>query len=460
VARLQRIEEIINSTISHYGHTKVFPRGLPSFVDSLLRGAIRFAKRTGNNIAVLNPDNTYSIAEDTQLRDNKITLVSVPEWVIPGAILSIGPGKELHYVDDVAGNVIHLKNQLVLTYTTADQVLLFAYPLLLAVDTTYGDTSVVVKSHYKMGNGDVFGYLHTQSLIQSFTGARATEALFLGTTADPFNNYLYQLNLDQPIQRIIPAGTTVYMRAYPGYFSPSIRVPNALFTSEPLGPFLLDLFSGMLLEGNTFRETFAIKTINRSGAFVVGDGSTYVTTRRNAPIFDRPIAAHVPLFWELAEGTMRITPNRVVLKMSDKFVFSTGIKCVPPFPANKQWQISAKATEDCTLRFFFNPHPFVEYTLLSGSTTSISVPIPPGDDVTDIEINVRANSSACEVQLSDWTSTLNIVENIEYSLVVEAVGQATYQSTGLLLKPFFLGSEFLKATWDSGELFDGGKVYF
>ena len=166
------------------------------------------------------------------------------------------------------------------------------------------------------------------------------------------------------------------------------------------------------------------------------------------------------MFWEIAEGTMRLTPNRVVFKVNEENKFVLGHKCIPPIPEDHEWRISVFSNEDCTIRFIFNPHPFQEFTLLSGITQTLTVTIPPGADVTDIEINILANSNICEVQLADWSPTQNIVDQIEYSFVADVSGQATWQSTGLVLKPYFIGSEFLKATWDSGDEHDGGKVWF
>lgn len=461
MGRIQRIEEIVNSTINAYAHTKIFPRGLPRFIDSLLRGTIRFGKRTGNSISVINPDNTFNFLTVPQTRDNRVVIERPSEWLTPQAIVSIGPEKELHEIDDVVDNTIILKDSLTRTFTAQDQVLLHSYPMLNTVNTPSGSTSVTVKSHYKLANGDVFVYLQTQSLLQSLTEIRVTESVFLGTTTDPFYSMLYRLELESPVQRDLTPQLLVFHRAYPAYFSAQIRVPNALFTSEPEGPFLVDLLSGKLLEGNEFRETLAIKTLSRAGSFILGNQFSYSTVEKNFIVLDRSIAAHVPMFWELAEGTMRITPTRVILRVNENNLFVVGVKCIPNLPSDKGWRISLVSNEDCSIRFFFRPHDFQEFNLLSGIPQTITVTIPAGDDVTDIEINILANSDICNVELSSWTPSQNTVDQIEYSFVTEAIGEATYQSTGMIIKPYFIGSEFLKATWDAeDDKFDGGKVWF
>ena len=461
MGRIQRIEGIVNSTINTYTQAKIFPRGLPRFIDTLLRGAIRFGKRTGNTISVINPDNTFNFLTVPQTRDNRVVIERPSDWLTPSAIVSMGPEKELHEIDDVVDNTIILKDPLTRTFTDQDQILLHSYPMLNAVNTPNGSTSVTVKSHYQLANGDVFVYLQTQSLLQSLTEIRVVDAVFLGTTTDPFYTRLYRLELESSIQRSLASQALIYHRAYPAYFSAAIRVPNALFTSEPEGPFLIDVLSGKLLEGREFKETLAIKTLSRAGSFILGTAFSYETVAKNFIVLDRPIAAHVPMFWEIAEGSMRLTPSRVVFKVNEDSVFVVGIKCVPNLPADKGWRLSLTSNEDCTIRFFFRPHDFQEFTLLSGISQTITVAIPPGDDVTDIEINILANSNICQVEVASWTPSQNTVDQIEYSLVVEATGEATYQSTGLIIKPYFLGSEFLKATWDAkDDRFDGGKIWF
>jgi len=460
MGRISRIERIINSTINAYSHVKIFPRGLPRFVDPLLRGTIRFAKRTGNTISVMNPDNTFQFETAPQLKDDRLALSLTTEWLTPDAIVSIGPGRELHQVLDVIDNVVLLKSQLAQEFTLQDQMLIHSYPMLNVANSFKGDTTVTVKSHYKLANGDTFAYLLTQELLQSLTEIKVVQATRLGTTTDPFYTELYRLDLVSEISRNIPAQQLIFHRAFPAYFSSAITVPNALFTSEPIGPFLLDLLSGKLLEGTEFEETFAIKALTRAGSFLTGTATDYVTVNKNYTVFDRSIAAHTPMFWEIAEGTMRLTPNRVVFKVNEASKFVVGYKFVPKLPSDIEWRISVSSNEDCTIRFFFNPNPFQEFTLLSGITQTLTVTVPPGAEVTDIEINILANSNICEVQLADWSPTQNIVDQLEYSFVADVIGQATWQSTGLVLKPYFIGSEFLKTSWDSGSEYDGGKVWF
>lgn len=461
MGRISRIEQVINSPLSS-GHMKILPRGLPRFVDPLLRGTPRFAKRTGNTISILNPDNTFNFETPPRQRDPRIVMQRPSVWFTEGAIVSVGPGKELHEIDDVSDNILFLKENIVRTYTDQDKLLLHSFPMLIAIDAPPGATEVVVKSHYDLANGDVFAYLQTEGLLQSLDEIRITKVVSLGTTTNLFFTKLFSIELESPIQggRTLISNETVYQRAFPGYFSAEVRVPNSLFSSDPIGPFLIDHLSGRLIEGRTFRETLSVRTRNRTGNTVFGTPNSFETVPKNFVVADRPLSSHFPMFWELAEGTMRLTPDRLIMRVNSLFQFVVGTKCIPPLPTGNTWRFTLKSNEDCSVRVFFRPNDFQEFLLTSNVSTSVTVNVPAGDDITDIEINVLGSSEITQVEMTDWSVVGSTVETIEYNIVSEAIGQSTYQSTGLILKSYFLGSEFLRTEWDSGDKFDGGKVYF
>ena len=460
MGRLHRIEEIINGTLSHYSHIKIFPRGLPRFIDPLLRGIIRFGKRTGNSIAVINTDNTHTFGTPPQKGSDRFDLSFQNEWLTLGSILSMGPGRELVQVQDISGTTIILSDTLKRAYTNADRVLNYAYPIEMQVDAVYNDTILYVRSHYKLANGDVFSYLQTDGLIESLSEIEILEAEFAGTSADPFFTYLYNLTIASGVARPLTTTSQVFIRAYPAYFSAAVKVPNSLESSEPIGPFLLDVMSGNLIEGVVPKETFSMKALNRTGLFVIGTSDKYITVQKNFVIGDRPWSAHTLMFWQLAEGVMRITPNRVLMRVNNRRLFCAGQKCIPPYPSGKSWRVSLISNDDCTIRFIFDPHPFQEFTLNSGIPLNANVIIPTGAEIQNFEINVLSTSTICEVSMSDWTPNGDTVESLEYAYMVQSTGEAHFQSSGLILKPYFLSTDLLRSSYDSGANADGGKIYF
>jgi hypothetical protein len=272
---------------------------------------------------------------------------------------------------------------------------------------------------------------------------------------------MYRLDLKKPITRDLLENSIAYIRAYPAYISKSIQVPTTLNTSEPMGPFIIDFLSGRLINGTEPKETFAIKTATKSSQYITGDENSYVSILKNHIILKRPIASHVPMFWELAEGTMRVTSSRTVLKVNpDKRVFSVGCKCIPNLPSDFTWRVNAIANDDCTIRFNFSPNVVQEFSLNAGISTGLLVTIPAGDEVESIEINISSSSDGCYVQLGEWNIQNGSVDKIEYTVLVPITGIYTYQCSGLILKPYFLSSDSLKASYDSGATSDSGKIYF
>lgn len=463
MGRISRMEQVVNSTLTGYSHVKIMPRGLPLFSDQLLRGTARFAKRTGNTISVFNPDNTYKITSNVTAGSSQILLDRNPTWMTPDVLVTLGPEKELAEVDDIIDNQIFLKTEVTQTYTAiTDKVLLFAFPLVLSVDASNGDTQVYVKSYHKLGNGDTFCYLQTPGLLLSIFQIRVKQATYLGTTTDPYYSNFYSLELEKPVNRNIKTGEVCYFRAFPAYFSSNIRVPNAIFTTEPIGPFLLDFLSGNLLEGSPFKETFAIKTLNKTGGYILGDVGNYVTVDKNYLVVERPFTAHFPMFWDLGEGIMHLASNKLLMKVSDKMQFAVNFRCVPHIPKAstvRQWRVNLRSSDDATIRFQFHPNPWQEFSLLANFTTSVVLTLPALADVENLEINILGTNPTTEVTMSDWTPVSDTASDIQYSIVVEAIGEATYQASGLIIKPYFLGPELLKTQYDIGSIYDGGKVY-
>lgn len=466
---LREIENIVNNSINAYSHIKLFPRGLPFFQDSLLRGTIRFGKRTGNSIATINPDNTQLFGAAANVNDIQITLAYPSVWFDIACILSLGPGEELAQIVDISDQqVITLQDPIGNSYTTDmdNQILLWAFPLVMHVDASIGATSIIVRSHYPLGNGDVFTYMQTPGLLESLYELPVLTATYNGTSADLYYTSIYTLVLGSPLPSALVSESQVYHRAYPAYFSQPVPVPLSINSAEPIGPFLLDLLSGRIVEGNSVVETFGVRTLNSTGDFVVGTANSYVTMPKNSLVLERQISSDFPMFWELAEGTMRLTPNTLVMIVNqdpNRLFFCCGNRCIPNWPANGDgWRLTLQATDSCTVNFFFHPYPVQSFTCPAGTIVNAIISVPVGSDpITSLEINVLGQSEVCQVQMSDWTPVSNTVTQIQYSLVAQATGIATYQSTGLVVKPFFLSVDFLQATYDQDNTtYDGGKVYF
>lgn len=461
MGRLSRIENTINSPLTDTHQIKVVPRGLPYFIDNLLRGDIRFAFRTGNSTAVINPDNTFRFGEATDVGSPSIPLTRPSKWIDIDSIVSVGLGKELRVVRDVVDNVILLDENLRFSYEAEDFVLLHSSPIKMLNAANKGDTQIQVKTKYRLGNGDIFVYKLSEGLLNSITEIRAETVSFGGTSVDPVLDKVYIMNLEEPIQRDLAADELVYIRAFPGYFSTSVRIPNPVNSSDQMGPVLVDNLSGRLTEGKNFRETLSIKTIDRRGNFILGDDNNYDIISKNHLLLNRPIRSHAFVFFETAVGEVKFTPSRVVFT-SNTPQFRIGQKLVPKFPADgTTYKFNTTSTVEATMRIFFHPYDDNPIVLnIKPIPQSHTVSLPVGvEDIGLMEITIQSLSNDVSVQMSDWTTDAT-VNQIEYSFIAEAEGFAAYQSTGLLVKPFFLSTDLLQGTYDSGDTYNSGFIYF
>jgi hypothetical protein len=455
--RLTRIEKIANSQLDSL-HVKMVPRGIPYFIDGLLRGKMRFGKRTGNSNAVMNPDNTFAIAEDVLAGQRYVNIVTATPWIDLDAIVSIGPNREIAKVDDVVDKRVVFDRVLKFDYAAGKEILLYASPMKPNGSLSSGSTTIQVQSRYPLANGDIFVYLATDGILQSATEIKIKKALLAGTSADPIFTTVYTLELEGEIKRDVPVEELVYFRAFPAYFSNAIRVPNQFNSSVDMGPFLIDFLSGRIVEGFSPKETFSIKLKDRAGNYRFGNSLEYMQVKKNFPILNRPINARSFIFFANSAGDTRITPNRIVMEPIDHKYRITD-KLVPAIDFNNQeYRFTTSSNTTGKLILYFEPGTTIVLPIITGNQ-SHAIQIPAGEKY-QMDIVFSSDTPVGRVSMTDWTQVGPQIDVIEYSIVANATGRGTYQTTGISLKPYFLTPEILAGRYDTGDSYDSGFVYF
>lgn len=455
--RLTRIEDTVNSQLDSL-HTKIVPRGIPYFIDDLLRGTIRFGKRTGNSNALMNPDNTYQLLNNITAGQSRFYLDQTNNWININSILTIS-NKEYAIVNDVIdGTLVVLDRALKFSYTVGlDDIYLYASPM-MPINILYNQSVIQVNSNYKLANGDTFIYFATSGIIQSSTEIKIVKAEYSGISPDPIYTYNYTLHLEKAINRNIGVDELVYLKAYPAYFSKSIRVPNLYNSTSYMGPFLIDFLSGRIVEGFAPKETFSLKLKDRALQYHLGNQFSYETAYKNYPVLNRPINSKSFLFFTNIKGDTKIKPNKVVFETKD-YNFRSSIKLVPQLDFNNQaYRFTTTSITAGTLIFYFEPNVKIEYAINSGNQ-SHQIVVPQGLYY-QIDVVFVGNSIKNKLEMSDWTQVGPQIDYIEYSIVAEASGRGRYQSTGVLLKPYFLTPEILSGRYDTGDNYNAGFVYF
>lgn len=456
IGRLSRIEEAVNSQLDSL-HVKVVPRGIPYFIDGLLRGTVRFGKRTGNNNALLNPDNTYGLVNNVDKGQSSIKLKH-SNWININSVLSLA-NKEFAIVTDILDdNTVILDRYLKFDYNSElDDVFLHASPL-IPINAISGSKVVQVNSNYKLSNGDTFIYFNTNGLIQSSVNIKIIKAVESGLSSDKKYTYTYTLHLETAINRNIEITENVYIRAYPAYFSRQIKIPNLYGSTSPMGPFLIDFLSGRIVEGFVPNEIFSLKLMDRSSQYHLGDNFSYETVYKNYPVLNRPISFKSFMFFTHIKGDTKIKPNKIVFETKD-YNFRSSLKLVPELSFNGQsYRFTTTSVTAGTLIVYFEPKIKIEFDISPG-TQSHTINIPNGSFY-QMDIVFVGKSIKNRLEMSDWTQVGPQIESIEYSIVAEATGKGKYQATGISLKPYFLTPEILTGRYDTGDNYNSGFVYF
>lgn len=456
--RLTRIEKVINSQLDSL-HVKVVPRGVPYFVDSLLKGTIRFAVRTGANNAVLNPQNTFRIGSEIPAGVISMEMSEVSSWMDIDSILSVGPYKETVVLEDIIDNKIVFNQRLKFSYQASDEILLYATPLIPNGLANKGAKLITVLSKYKLGNGDVLTYPATPGFLQSLTESKILKATYGGISANPVYKYVYVLSLEKELSRDIVEEEKVYFRSFPAYFSPQIRVPNLYNSTVDMGPFLLDYMSGKITEGFNPDEYFSIKLLDRAKGHNLGTEFEYVDSSKNYVVLKRPIDSRTFALFNVIKGDARLKPNRVVMDVDSDRKFRISQSLTPELDfTGQKYRFSTISNTSGTLILYFEPGDKIEITIAAGNQSHL-IGIPSGIKYR-MDVVFVSDTDKGRLQMSNWTQVGPQIQFIEYSLVVHTDGRGKYQTTGLILKPYFITPEILRGRYDYGESFDGGFAFF
>ena len=453
--KISELENIINSQLD-YQNIKVIQRGIPYFIDSLLRGTMRFSKRTGNSNSVINVDNTYKIAENIDSGNNRIRVVGNTDWIDIGSIVSFGPFKENKVVNDVDGNVVITTDRTRFSYSTMEEMLLFASPMKVNGDHVSNIDTIQVYSKYKIANGDVFGFLATDGVIQSFTEIDIEVAQLIGVSSNPEMPHVYNLNLKDKITKGFSADSVVYIRSYPAYFSRQIRVPKQHNSVNSMGAFLFDVMSGRLTETFSPKETVSLKTLTNSGKYIIGSNIKYDTINKNIAIHNRNIDSRSFVFFNQADGDSRLTKNRLVMQTKN-FKYRTTEKLVPAIDFNgATYNFNTLSEMSGKLIIYIDNHQVILDLIAGSQSHSVTMPVGESNQL-DLVISSVTDG---KVFMSNWNLVGDHAEILEYAITTKITGIGTYQSMGASVKPYFMIPEMMIGRYDEGDSYNNGFVMF
>lgn len=467
MGKYQDIVNLIEHSVPDYTSLKIVPRGTPIFQDLLMIGSIRYARRTGANFAVLNPDNQFTLTAPAQAAQETLTANRILPWLEQGALVTLNQTEMLEVETwDPASNTVFIGSPLSATWDTGSLVTLWATPLVVHFDALLGATQIYLRSRYPIVNGDAIT-LPTATSLNSLQQIDVTLATLYGT--DPSDTefpYIYILDLASPVPVALDQGTTpIYLRAFPSYVSQVLAVP--VLSNGQIGPFLLDFVASPLDSVPNYPETFAIRTIASGNTMVDGGANFYKTVDHNYPVVNRSIYAENMIFWEMVRGYGGfILPNkfRMVaesLLPDNEYAARTFTRLVPNLPAGIRYDFKVSADTAGTFIAIPYPYPPVVVNIPVTTPTTVTIETPDGGEpITRLDFIFKSVRQGTQVTISDASlATDPVVQQFQYSYVFRVLGTTNFQATSVIVKPYFLSLSDLTDTYDDGKTYNSGFLY-
>jgi len=461
--RLARLEDYIQRALPEYIAGKLVPRGIWIPADPFMRGNLRFARLTGEYMAVVSPDNTMHLAARAPQGESAVTVDRLlvrhdtgDTWLVPACLVRI-EGREVKKVSDfdVDDGTIAFTEPLDEDHAANVEVTLHGVPIFLNGSYAKGATVIVVKGDYEIFGGD-------QVLIDTIE-RDVSEALF--DSIDGITGQrVYQLTLAKGLHRAVVDQETIHLRAHPAYSRQRCQLP-AIPRFERLltGPLLLDWVSGTLVGEETFRETMTIQLLGASFLAVGGK----ITAAQNQPVIRAPILAETMLQWDLANGKVnwREDDKKVIATLTADAAGRGRWRAVrkldPPFPTGQitEWRIVARAVVPPgagPTSLIVTAEPGEQQVAALPANVQVTVPVTlPSSPVTRLHVAIAGDPGAV-VELGDWNIVGSRAVGVDYSIVAHATGVFRWASTGLLVKPMFRNLDYVRPTLDVNAQLDGG----
>ena len=448
---LRQIEDLTNRQAKDYTNIHLIPRGTPLFPDKSLRGTIRFAKRQGNFLPVIQPDNSVALTVEVTPPTNRITVTRViPGLVEFGTMISIGPGLELAKIFDVdtTTGTITTESDLIGSHPASTPVDVYGVPAPVIGNWYQADQDIQLRSQYPVMPGDQIAIDTTKGVINSTVSTLVTVVQFLGISGGLRN---YQVSLEQGISRDLVDGETIYLRAQPGYESGRLRAPSS-------GPFVLDYISGPFFENSSIDDYLNVKLFDAMGSPLLGYENT-IAVGKNFPVSAIKILTQSMLFWDVVFGTVQFHNEKFVAITDEHGRFTLSQELVPAFPPGTEWDIPVVSDSAAQLRVKFEPNGYRDFALSTGILQRIRVgSLLPEEPGSRIEIVVKSLNPYTRVEFNDWIPVASM-SYLSYQITSTAYGTNVWQSGSLMLKPYFFVLDDLAARHDFSS-YDQGVVHF
>jgi len=444
MSRLRDIKELINGVAPQWSSVSTKLKGLPIYVDPLLTGTSRFSRKTGSTVGLINPEVQVFLAKGVNTNDTTLTLDRTTQWLANNCVLHVA-GVEKFRITDINSTIISLNTKVKIKQTAGKVVNLYSVPIESINDYAKGTMVLQIRSTYKMMVGDVVAFEVYKNV---FNEIEIIDLVDVGITNNAMP-YTYEITLATKTPIALSQGGRFDLRAYPAYFSKVLKIPNNPVTNKEIGPFLLDYFQGRILTGLSPKTFLSITSYDLFNNLL----HPAISLPNNYPITARSLNSSTFMFWDLMHGSFNVNSGSVAICDSNG-LFGITYDCKPLFKKGDSWKISLTSTNEATVKINFEPDTTITLNTVIGLNTFI---IRTDQDYSKITITISSVAGS-QHEFSNWQLMEAEVARVEYSILSRVVDEATWLSTGLIVKPLFLTLDYLSTNYDLGDSYDSGLL--
>lgn len=505
---LRDLKDVLQRQMPLWATSKVVPRGLLIPLDPFLRGTARAAKKVGDSMPVLVPNNTATLAVELHTEDTTITLNdNTLSYVAQGFLLSLG-GQRVVGVANKTGNVITLMGKAGVSMQQGETISVFAFPVRMLGSYLVPDPPlprpdiITLKSAVQLMQGDYldisdvvnFGSYNEYEVVEVIASRKST------LSEDSANPYIYQVRISQVIPQDIPDsvaetitslngiprdlvdGEIIYLRAFPAYFSKPLPVSSQYFnvTTAEIGPYILDRVSGLVIDNP---ESKPADDTNPAGEGQVDVDEVLevellhaslnlfekhrLGVREQLPVWNPTIEPEHMVMWRALRGFMDFEDGFVVLNLDDNGLGELETPLVPELGLDLEhlptYTLISQSDSPFKICLEFYPNGYSTDSSPSPSpdlyTSSLSFSFAgSGETPRAIKITVQGYPGQ-RIKLHSLAPSLPRITNIRYRILARTVGNYHWASSGLLQKPMWMSAYLTEAIGIEVPL-DGGKVMY
>lgn len=311
-----QLRDTVNRAMPTMAFGLVRPRGLLMPLDPWMRGTLRFAYKLGGHGSVWRPNLQAKAVLDSGGGESILFVGSIWKDLVLDSIILVN--KVRHQIIDwddsnISHKTLVLNNQLTGIVETNTAIYLYAFPVTVEGGMAKGSTTLRVSTPYYLAIGDRVEIPTVASGTDTWKLTIPIDVVEVDYVKEDSEGYKYILTLEHALARNIGSDETIWMRAFPAYFSGNINLPVfGAVNLNVVGPFLLDFMSGPLITGTQFEEFVAVTQKSANGTRLT---PSQLVGNHSIQINRMPIRADQFLFWRCIKGFLNWNGTEVVCQL-------------------------------------------------------------------------------------------------------------------------------------------------